>query len=54
MQRYLDLMGHDKKVEGGRVRFVVLQDLGHALVTSEVPRETLASVLSEASAPAHA
>jgi 3-dehydroquinate synthase len=52
--RYLDLMGHDKKVEGGRARFVLLQGIGRALVTSEVPRETLAGVLSEATAGAHA
>jgi 3-dehydroquinate synthase len=54
VQRYLDLMGHDKKVEGGRARFVVLEGIGRALVTHEVPRETLAGVLSEATAGAHA
>lgn len=54
VQRYLELMGHDKKVEGGRARFVVLKGIGQALVTSEVARETLASVLGEATARAHA
>lgn len=54
VSRYLELMGHDKKVEGGRARFVVLQRIGQALVTNEVPRETLAGVLNEATAPAHA
>jgi 3-dehydroquinate synthase len=53
-QRYLDLMGHDKKVEGGRARFVVLRGIGQALVTNEVPRETLTGVLREATAQAHA
>jgi 3-dehydroquinate synthase len=30
--RYLELMGHDKKAEGGQVRFVLLDGLGHAVV----------------------
>src|SRR5258708_7197427 len=33
--RYLDLMGHDKKVENGRLRLVLLQSLGKAFVTSD-------------------
>jgi 3-dehydroquinate synthase len=30
--RYLELMGHDKKAEGGQVRFVLLDRLGRAVV----------------------
>jgi 3-dehydroquinate synthase len=44
-ERYLQLMGHDKKVEGGRTRFVLLRGLGEAFVTADVPRETLQLVL---------
>ena len=42
---YLDFMGHDKKVESGKLRFVLLKKLGEATVSSELPptalRETL-------------
>jgi len=45
LERYLELMGHDKKVEGGRIRFVLLKGIGEAFVSSEVPRAALADVL---------
>jgi 3-dehydroquinate synthase len=43
---YLELMGHDKKVEDGRLRFVLLQKLGAAYV-SEVPQAALLDVLEQ-------
>lgn len=45
LERYLELMGHDKKVEGGRIRFVLLKGIGEAFVSGEVPRAALADVL---------
>jgi 3-dehydroquinate synthase len=45
LERYLELMGHDKKVRAGRIRFVLLRRIGEAFVTNEVPAETLAAVL---------
>ena len=36
--RYLDLMGHDKKVLAGRLRLVLLKRLGEAVVHAD-PRE---------------
>jgi 3-dehydroquinate synthase len=45
-ERYLDLMGHDKKVEGGKLKFVVLKEIGHAIV-SEAPAAPLAGVLDQ-------
>jgi len=45
LERYLDLMGHDKKVEGGRIRFVLLKRIGEAFVSADVPRSALADVL---------
>jgi len=45
-ERYLELMGHDKKVQGGRIRFILARDLGDAFVSSEVPRAALAEVLA--------
>jgi 3-dehydroquinate synthase len=43
-ERYLELMGHDKKVEGGKIQFVLLKEIGSAFV-SEAPREALSEVL---------
>lgn len=45
--RYLDLMRHDKKVESGRVRFVLLRQIGEAFVTAEVPSAALDEVLDK-------
>jgi 3-dehydroquinate synthase len=48
LARYLELMGHDKKVEGGRIRFVLLKRIGEAFVTADVPPAALADVLGAA------
>jgi 3-dehydroquinate synthase len=44
--RYLDLMGHDKKVAGGKLKFVLLKSIGEAVVT-EAPAGPLAEVLDQ-------
>ncbi len=44
----LALMGHDKKVQAGRLRFVLLKKLGEGVVTADVPAEALHQVLSSA------
>jgi 3-dehydroquinate synthase len=46
VERYLQLMGMDKKVEGGRMRFILLRAIGSALLTAEVSRDALAAVLA--------
>ena len=38
--RYLDLMGHDKKVIAGRLRLVLLKRLGEAVTYADAPRQT--------------
>jgi len=43
-ERYLELMGHDKKVEGGRLKFVLLERIGAAFV-AEAPRALITEVL---------
>jgi 3-dehydroquinate synthase len=43
-ERYLELMGHDKKVEGGRLKFVLMETIGAAFV-AEAPRDALADLL---------
>lgn len=53
-ERFLELMGHDKKVEGGRIRFVLLKRIGEAFVSGEVPRATLTEVLGAGKAHARA
>ncbi len=45
--RYLELMGHDKKVDAGRLRLVLLRALGSAFLTAQFPEEALAGVLSD-------
>jgi 3-dehydroquinate synthase len=54
LARYLELMGHDKKVEGGRIRFVLLRRIGEAYVSGEVPRAALADVLDAGAVHARA
>jgi 3-dehydroquinate synthase len=45
--KYLDLMRLDKKVEGGKMRFVLLRGVGHAIVYGDVPPELLSQTLEE-------
>jgi 3-dehydroquinate synthase len=42
---WLELMGHDKKVEAGRLRFVLLRALGDAYLDDAVPLPVLDKVL---------
>ena len=50
--RYQELMGLDKKVEGGRVRFILLRSIGAAFMTADVPPRALTAAL--AASVAHA
>jgi 3-dehydroquinate synthase len=43
---WLDYMGHDKKVEGGKMRFVLLKKPGEAMITADVPADVLTGVLT--------
>jgi 3-dehydroquinate synthase len=43
-ERYLELMEHDKKVQGGKLQFVLLKEIGSAFVSEASSRE-LAEVL---------
>lgn len=44
----IDLMGQDKKVIDGKLRFIMARGIGEAFVTDEVPRDVLQAVLSDA------
>ena len=48
---WLDYMGHDKKVESGKLRFVLLKRLGEAVVTGDMPETTLRATLAACVAP---
>jgi 3-dehydroquinate synthase len=48
--RYLELMAHDKKVENGRLRLVLLQSLGKAFVTADFNLRDLREVVGGATA----
>jgi 3-dehydroquinate synthase len=55
-ERYLELMALDKKAAGGRMRFILLERIGHAVLRADVDerlvRETLAAGTAQASAAA--
>lgn len=43
--KYLELMGLDKKVAAGKIRYVLLKALGQAVMTSEVPESKVVEAL---------
>ena len=43
--RYLDLMGRDKKTIGGRLRLILLKSIGEGVVTSDAPLDDVRAVL---------
>lgn len=46
VERYLDLMGHDKKVEGGRIKFILLKKLGQAFICNQYDQALLREILA--------
>lgn len=46
--KLLDLMGQDKKVIDGQLRFILARGIGRAFVTSDVPRDMVRTLLQEA------
>jgi len=47
-EKYIDLMGLDKKVENGKIRLVLQQGIGKAVITSDYDAEKLLETLSDA------
>lgn len=45
VERYLDLMGLDKKVENGKIRLILQQGIGKAVITSNYDAEKLKEIL---------
>jgi 3-dehydroquinate synthase len=48
-EKYLQLMGLDKKVSDGKIRFVLLKALGQAVITDDVPADLLVKTLESCS-----
>ncbi len=48
-ETYLGLMGLDKKVEDGKIRFVLLRDIGSAFLASDVSKDVLSQTLKDPS-----
>ena len=44
----LALMGQDKKVVDGKLRFILARGIGQAFITSDVPRDAVRGVLQDA------
>jgi 3-dehydroquinate synthase len=44
---YLEHMAVDKKVENGRMRFVLLKSIGTAVITADVTEQALRETLRE-------
>lgn len=45
VERYLELMHHDKKVEDGRLRLILLESLGRAIIHDQAPIEEIAACI---------
>ncbi len=46
-ERLIELMGSDKKVGGGKLRFILAEAIGRAFVADEVPMDNLRDFLAE-------
>ena len=47
-EELVDLMGQDKKVVDGQLKFILARNIGESFVTGDVPSETVVSVLKDA------
>ncbi|NOT18442.1 MAG: 3-dehydroquinate synthase [Sulfuriferula sp.] len=45
-EKYMDYMGLDKKVAGGRIHFVLLRGIGEAFVSADIPEADLTAALT--------
>lgn len=49
--RYLELMHHDKKVANGRLRLILLQHLGHAIIHADAPEADIRAAIEGCCGP---
>jgi 3-dehydroquinate synthase len=45
VERYVELMSHDKKVEAGKLRLVLLREIGRAVMHGEAPAGEIAAAI---------
>jgi 3-dehydroquinate synthase len=45
-EKYLSLMELDKKVEGGKIRFILLRRIGEAFISADIPPQALQETLT--------
>ncbi|WP_137936993.1 3-dehydroquinate synthase [Chitinivorax sp. B] len=45
VDRYMSLMAHDKKVEAGKIRFVLIEAIGRAVLRADVPADVLSDAI---------
>ena len=45
VERYVELMSHDKKVEAGKLRLVLLREMGRAVMHGEAPASEIAAAI---------
>jgi len=45
VEKYLDLMGLDKKVADGKIRLILLKAIGKAVMTGDYPQDKLLETL---------
>jgi len=45
VDEYIDLMSSDKKAELGKIRFILLKGIGHAVIEGDIRRELLKETL---------
>ena len=50
VEELVELMGQDKKVVDGQLRFILARGIGDAFVTSDVPRDAVLAVLKDSAA----
>jgi 3-dehydroquinate synthase len=43
---FFEKMSRDKKVQGGKIRYVLLKSIGEAVLTDEVNQDTVASAIN--------
>jgi len=48
VEKYLDLMGLDKKVADGKIRLILLKSIGKAVMTGDYPQDLLQETLAHA------
>ena len=46
LERYQKLIGLDKKVEGGKIRFILLRGIGSAFLAADAPQNAIAAALA--------